>query len=257
MSPSSTGGQGFSPEFFAHGRLLYRFTGSDACRFSPKLAYDLVRGIAAGATAEPPVLWDPFCGSGLIAGLACLFFAEAFRAIVVSDIADEAVRCAGRNLEMVSNVRAAKKRLGQMRGLQKRNAKSLRRWGDVAQCLEGLLPLIEANQKLARPIHAFAASAFDLPTGIDGEVHFVGDLPYGRSSAVRGGYGVDVLVDRLTTVYPDAKMTLVMTRDDAQRVLSGARGATVETSPCANGRVVLRAQRQVGRPHAVNRLDQS
>jgi RRNA methyltransferase AviRa len=238
-------GPHFSPTFLAHGRLLYRFRGSDACRFSPKLAYGLLSGIAMGA-ASPPVLWDPFCGSGLIASIACLFFPREFRAVVVSDISHEAVKCARKNLLLVGDVRAASKRLQEMRGLQKRNAKSFRRWGEVAEYLEGLMPFIQANQQISPPVHAFTATAFELPVAIPGNVHFVGDLPYGRSSSMRGESRVDALLDRLTAAFPEAKMTFVMTAADAQHVRTRASGARLETRPCSNGRVILRASRTAG-----------
>ena len=56
----------FHPELFAHGRLLYRYAGSDAHRFSPRLAYRLLRDLDTGAPGSPSVLWDPFCGAGTI-----------------------------------------------------------------------------------------------------------------------------------------------------------------------------------------------
>lgn len=107
----------FRPEFFAHGRLLYRFPGSDACRFSPKLAYRLVRGISVGLPEHPSVLWDPFCGAGLTVSIARLFFPQSFHTIVASDIAPEAVRCCEKNLLLISNAQAARKRLKHMHGL--------------------------------------------------------------------------------------------------------------------------------------------
>jgi len=114
----------FCPEFFAHGRLLYRFPGSDACRFSPTLAYRLVRDLAVSLPKQESVLWDPFCGTGLIVSIACLFFPQAFHTIVASDIAPEAVECCKKNLLLVSNAEAARKRLKHMHGLQKMNVKS-------------------------------------------------------------------------------------------------------------------------------------
>ena len=193
------------------------------------------------ATARPQVLWDPFSGSGLIASVACLFFGKEFRAIVVSDIIDEAVKCSRKNLLLVSDVRAAQRRLQQMRGLQKRNVKSFRRWGEVAQYLESLMPLIQANQQLRPRVHAFTASAFELPLDLGEDVHFVGDLPYGRSSSMCGSRRVDSLLDSLAAAYPNSRMTFVMTSDSAQHVLARTSGAAVEIAPCGKGRWVVRA----------------
>jgi hypothetical protein len=233
----------FSPRLFAHGRVLYRFAGSDACRFSPKLAFGLVKGIAVSATDRPPVLWDPFSGSGLIPSIACLFFSRAFRAVVASDVAADAVECSSRNLRLVTDVRAAAQRLRQMRGLQKRNAKSLPRWGETAEYLESLMPLIEANQRLHPAVYTFRASAFELPSGVNGDVHFVGDLPYGKCSSMEDDHGVDALPDALTAAYPGSSMTLIMAPDDARRILARGSRTPVEVAPCRTGRVVLRTSR--------------
>ena len=230
----------FRPEFFSHGRLLYRFPGSDACRFSPKLAYRLVRDISEGLPGQASVLWDPFCGTGLIVSIACLFFPRAFHSIVASDVAPEAVRCCQNNLLLVSNSQAARKRLKHMRGLQKMNAKSHSRWGEVAEYLEALMPTIQQNERLAPAVNTFVASAFQLPLRIEGSVHFVGDLPYGRSSHMRGDGCIESLVDSIAASYPASTMTLIMPNDVAEDVVGQTRTATVETTPYRGGRTVVR-----------------
>jgi hypothetical protein len=231
-----------NPEFFVHGRLLYRFPGSDACRFSPKLAYNLIEHIPVETAERSAVLWDPFCGTGLIISIACLFFGHKFRTFVASDIVPEAVECSRKNLMIVSSGRAAKRRLKHIRGLSKMNPKSERRWGEVAQYLEDLMPAVEQNERLAPSLHTFTASAFELPPGIEGNVHFVGDLPYGRTSNMYGDREIEDLIDCIAAVYPNSTMGFVMTRDIGMNILSKTRGAITERIPCRNGRLIVRVR---------------
>lgn len=230
----------FIPRLFAHGRLLYRFEGSDACRFSPILAYRMIERLCEVA-GECPVLWDPFCGTGLIVGIARLFFPRSFQAILASDVSPLAVECARKNLVLVGNVEAARKRLKELRGLQKMNVKSHRRCGEVADYLESLMPLIEQNERLARPVHAFVASAFGLPAGTEGEVHFMGDLPYGKQSRMAGGGGLSELLEAIHLVYPHATMTFVTTPEAAGDLPSEGGSLALRLRPCRKGRLLIHA----------------
>jgi hypothetical protein len=224
----------FDPVLFAHGRVLYRFSGSDACRFSPKLAYGLLGGVRA---EEPVTLWDPFCGTGLIPCVARLFFPGRFSAVVASDVSAEAVVCAAKNLALVGEPEAARRRLEHVRGLARRNAKSAVRWGAVGDYIESLLPTIERQRTGAPATRTRVASAFDLPRGVaTGPVQFVADLPYGASSPVAGGGTLAALVRALGHAYPASRMTFVTTHEAA----AGAP-ADSDISPCRGGRVVIRA----------------
>jgi 23S rRNA G2445 N2-methylase RlmL len=229
----------FDPELFAHGRLLYRYPGSDASRFSPRLAYRLLGDIAPAA--NNCVLWDPFCGSGLIVTIARAFFADRFHTIIASDIEPEAVDCCRRNLRIVSDPRAAARRLTQAQGLQRRNAKSLQRWGGVAAYLEALMPRIENEAGAPPSLQAFVASAFDLPRQAEGTVHFIGDLPYGRSSRLRGHGDIPALLDAIATTYPGASMSFVMTEDAARDVLRNSKHIKAEQRSCRNRRAIVSA----------------
>jgi hypothetical protein len=128
-----------------------------------------------------------------------------------------------------------------MRGLQKINAKSYRRWGEVAEYLDALLPVIQQNEQLAPAVNTFVASAFRLPPCVEGHVHFVGDVPYGRSSHMLGESGVGSLVDSIAASHPTATMTFITTRDMAEDIISETTRATIETKPCGNGRAVVYA----------------
>jgi len=238
----------FSPQLFAHGRVLYRYPGSDACRFSPRLSYSLIEHIPTSPSAErPSVLWDPFCGTGMIVSIACLFFPKKFQTIIASDIAPEAVECAGKNLSLVSSVEAANKRLKYIRGLRGMHAKACRRWGEVAEYLEALMPLIEQTQRRAPTLRAFTASAFALRPGIEGDLHFVGDVPYGRTSHVGGGRQLTALLDRIAEAYPNATMRFVMPRDAGEAVLRETTTVATKAIPCRDGRLIVG-----GRPKGPN-----
>ena len=229
----------FSPQLFAHGRVLYRYPGSDACRFSQKLAYSLIEHIPTSAAERPSVLWDPFCGTGMIVSIACLFFPGKFQTIVGSDIAPEAVECAAKNLSLVSSVESARKRLKFVRGLRGMHAKACRRWGEVAEYLESLMPLIEQTERFAPTLRTFTASAFALPPGIEGDIHFVGDVPYGRTSHMGGGRGVTGLLDCIAEAYPNATMRFVMPRDAGEAVLRETRSVAAKAIPCRNARLIV------------------
>lgn len=185
------------------------------------------------------MLWDPFCGTGMIVSIACLFFPGKFQTIIASDIAPEAVECAAKNLSLVSSVEAAKKRIKFVRGLRGMHSKARRRWGEVADYLESLLPLIERSERLAPTLHTFIASAFALPPGIEGDIHFVGDVPYGRTSHMGGGRQVTSLLDCIAEAYPDATMRFVMPRDAGEAVLRETNAVTTKAISCRNGRLIV------------------
>lgn len=183
----------FDPEFFAHGRLLWRFDGSDAVRFSPRLAWGMIADAAecSGGTGR---LWDPFAGAGLVPALARLFFPSEFASIAASDASPEAVETTAKNLALVSDTEAAKKRLAQVTGLRGQNPKSDRRWGEVAAYLSSLMPRIEAVSNKALPMRVECALAHEHvqlltapeSTADASDLFVVGDAPYGKGSQLVG-----------------------------------------------------------------------
>ena len=173
--------------------------------------------------------------------IACLFFADRFQVFVASDIAPEAVECTKKNLRLVSSAGGARQRLEHVRGMQNMNERAGSSWGEVAPYLEKLLPVIEQNERLAPVLRTFTASAFQLPLGIDGSIHFVGDLPYGRTSYLCGNRSVKALFDCIIAAYPKSTMTFVMTHGMAEGVLGGTENLTIDSIPCKNGRLIVRA----------------
>ena len=212
----------FDPEFFAHGRLLWRFDGSDAVRFSPRLAWGMLSD-AAKCSGGAGWLWDPFAGAGLVPALARLFFPSEFAGIAASDASLEAVETAAKNLALVSDTVAAEKRLAQVTGLRGQNPKSDRRWGNVAAYLSSLMPRIEAVSNKALPTRVDCALAHEHvalliapeSTADANDLFIVGDAPYGKGSQLIGpplGAVLQGWIDEPRIAYVD----VVCTQDQAR-----------------------------------------
>lgn len=228
------------PDLFSHGRLLRRFPGSDASRFSARTALQLLQHIEVGT--GPQVLWDPFCGSGMIPCVALLAMGldrgvPRFAAVFASDINPAAARCARGNMHLFEAHDAFERRLDEVRGAGYGNPKRARRWGRVVRYMESLLPFLPAAPP---PCHALAASVFSLPTlGMtlpDAQVHFVGDAPYGAMSSLHGG-SLSAALDCLQRAFPGASITLVSRSEVLPEVerLPGLRWRALK-----GGRVILR-----------------
>jgi len=101
------------------------------------------------------------------------------------------------------------------------------------------MPRIQQNERQAPTVNTFVASAFQLPSWIKGNVHFIGDFPYGRSSHVAGDGHIEHLVDSIAALYPTSTMTFIMTHEMAEGVVKETRRAIVETTPCRDGRTVV------------------
>ena len=221
---------------FCHGRLLYRFPGSDACRFSPRAAWNILENVEIEEGVEN-FLWDPFCGSGIIPSVAVFFFSSKFQRIVASDINPEAVDCVSKNFELLTNIEVAEKRLKQMRGLMKRNVKSQKRWAEVVAFLEGLLPVIERGK--FSNTEAFCSSAFDLSSHCSSKIHFVSDLPYGKTSHLLGGKGLQDLLTCLQERFPNSTSTFVMPEGAVSEQLNYC-----EIIPYHGGRVIVKFRKR-------------
>lgn len=181
----------FEPAYFAHGRLLWRFEGSDAVRFSPRVAWDVVADVAR-LSAGAGWLWDPFAGAGLIPAVALAFFPEAFAGVAASDVSAAAAKAAKRNLDLVSEPSVAQQRLDQVRGLRGQNPKSDRRWGEVEGYLTRLMPRIGRVSAFARKKRVACALAHEYLASLANDdsvapsLHIVSDAPYGRGVELVG-----------------------------------------------------------------------
>lgn len=174
----------FDAALFAHGRLLWRHAGSEAARFSPRLALAMVEQ-AACIVPRGTMLWDPFCGTGLVPAVAIVYARPPFDAVLASDLDPTCAATAARNLALVSEPETARIRLRELRGRMGRNTKSLRRWGEVARYLEALLPTIAAIEASGHQARACCAPAD--PGLLDGRpASVLGDAPYGRATQLEG-----------------------------------------------------------------------
>jgi len=226
------------PGIFAHGRLLRRFRGSDASRFSSRSALNILRHMDTGAESGPHILWDPFCGTGLIPCVALFACARKFDAVIASDINPEAVHCAEANMRLFYDVRAFDERLREVRVRQNANRKERRRWGEVAKYMEEIRPVVESRRGRLPLVHAFACSALALPWGVRGRVHFVADLPYGNMCILQGGVLQEVIA-AILRVYPEAGIAFVLPREAMEDLhVDGVRG--LRWRGLKNGRVILR-----------------
>jgi hypothetical protein len=233
----------FDPEFFAHGRLFWRFENSDAVRFSPRLAWAMV-GEAAELSAGAGCLWDPFAGSGLIPALARVFFPGAFSAIAGSDASTAAVEASAKNLALVSNVAAATQRLSYVAGLRGQNPKSDRRWGEVEGYLRRLLPRIERAAETAVATRVECALAQEQLATMTAEpdsppLYIVGDAPYGRGSDLLGpplSSVAQAWIDEPLVAY----VNLVCTAEQAHQL---PVGPGIRVDPARSGRARWQFQR--------------
>ncbi|MFK7927823.1 MAG: hypothetical protein AB8H79_06525 [Myxococcota bacterium] len=217
----------FDPALFAHGRALWRGPGTDAARFSPRMARSLVHRVCEASPGA--TLWDPFCGTGLIPSVARLFYGRSLQAVWASDLDAAVVQIAHKNLGLCHDPEIARLRLRAVRGLSGQNAKSARRWGQVERYLHRLLPRIEQAAKEPVDTQTWVGDAADLPDG-DGPIYIVTDAPYDRSSALRGPpldaivhawlhdgrvRGISMVTATLPTVDPaDAQVERVAVRGD-------------------------------------------
>jgi 23S rRNA G2445 N2-methylase RlmL len=225
----------FDPRRFAHGRLLWRHPGSDSARFSPKLAWRMVE---AAASQAPPdaVLWDPYCGTGLLPALAALFFHDAFQAVRASDVSAQAVATCRRNLALVTDPDAAAVRRRHAAGLARRNAKSARRWGEIVDYIDTLAPRIARAASASLDLDVQRARPEQLLVGTR-PLCIVGDAPYGRSVQLEGPPLEDVIAQLLHTGRVRS-LDVTMTPELAAAVARGVPQVRVQTA--SGGRVRVR-----------------
>jgi hypothetical protein len=251
---ASPRGQLFDHQRFAHGRLFYRFHGSEACRFSPQAAYRLLASLARDADG-PATLWDPFCGTGFILAVAAYFFPDGFPTIVASDINPEAVGCAARNLALFADPAAFARRAEEMRKLRRINPAHDARWADIGAYFARLGAALD----FARPGFAYQAMVADaaLARRDDPRLTILGDLPYGRASRLSGSADYLACLSPLLARHPQARAMLVAPVSSAEdfRLLGVRGGRHVAIRGFKGGRIAARFA-PVGAPAPARRVDE-
>ena len=112
------------------------------------------------------------------------------------------------------------------------------RWRDVSRYMRSIRVLLETLPVRAPSIRALTSSAFKLPPGVQGQIHFVADLPCGNMSPLRGG-SLREVIPSILKVYPKASISFVVRREVVEQMQ--------QTSPCRlrviplkGGRAILR-----------------
>ena len=163
--------------------------------------------------------------------MARAFFSDSFDLLVGSDAQAQAVEASAKNLQLLDQPEAQERRMRELVGMQGLNARSAPRWREVElyykQLLNGLLKQLPPRETVL-----VQALAQGLPaTWKDDRVFFIGDLPYGRSSAVQGGCLAEI-VTSIRAAYPQAHGLFVASEPIA---LEG-----IETMPLRGGRCLIR-----------------
>ncbi len=200
LRSASPVGMLFDHQLFAHGRIFYRYHGSEAARFSPAGAFRLLARLSR-ELGEGTTLWDPFCGTGFIPGLAAAFFAHRFPVLIASDIRAEAPRCAAANLALFLDQQALAQRLAEMELEMRPSQKHRERWGAVR---DYLVRLVAGGGCRPQAGYTFQASASATPQVMDRQLLLIGDLPYGRASLLEGVRDYQSCLTPLLAAHPQA-----------------------------------------------------
>ncbi|MFO7957550.1 MAG: hypothetical protein R6X33_10695 [Candidatus Brocadiia bacterium] len=234
----AAGREALDPGIFAHGRLLRRYPGSDAHRFSSRLALGILDHVQTDPDRAPHVLWDPFCGTGLIPCVALFAYPDKFDAVIASDVDPDAVRCARLNMGILSAPETFERHLREVHGRRGANPKEDRRWGEVERYMERIRPIVGAQREVLPATRTVRAGALDLPRDVSGRVHFVADLPYGNTSTLRGG-GLHEVIPAVRRAYPECTFAFVVGGESVGELLRKCPGG-LRCRPLKGGRVLVR-----------------
>ena len=196
----------FNYHLFAHGRLFYRYFGSEACRFSPQAAYRLLSHLAA-ENARPTTLWDPFCGTGFILSVAGYFFPQSFPVLLGSDVQHEAVQCTARNLALFTDRAAFTARRRELEMNMRPSPGHRLRWRGVTDYFDRL----GAQLDFSTPSYRFATFVADAATARrpEQDLTIFADLPYGRSSTLVGAADYLSCLQPLLKAHPQSRALFI------------------------------------------------
>lgn len=199
----------------APGAVLHSAPGQPA--FPVRLALELFRRAHADLGGAPVTLWDPCCGSGYLATVLGLLERPRLRAVLASDLSEDALTLAARNVALLDPVgldeRARERRLRAEEFGKPRYVE----FADAAARLAGRL----RDDGGALPARTGAADAFDpeaLRGFLDGTAPdlVLTDVPYGERVAWGGAAPVagtvPALLGGLAAVLPQHAAVVVCDR---------------------------------------------
>ena len=193
--------------------------------------------MTTGSSSGPQILWDPFCGVGMIPCVALAAFPGKFNHVVGSDINPDACMCAQKNMRIVTDVSAFETRRREIHRRRGMNRGMNRRWAVVERYMERIQPILLGSTGQPAPV-SIRCDAFSLPAAVTGNLHFVSDLPQNKTSHLHGGH-LGELLPSLRAAYPLASITFVATNDSVGELSSS--GLVSECRRLAGGRVIVRA----------------
>lgn len=184
--------------------------------FQRALALRAAVGSAQGGADRPVVVWDPCCGSGYLLTVLAVLHRSRIAAVLASDIDEDAVRIASRNLELLSQDALAARAI-HLREQAERFDKS------------SYVAAADATERIARglaagggdvPYAAYRADVFDRDalatvTGKWTPDIVVTDVPYGEQTTwlgPRGDDGVPGMVRSVTAALPDEAVIALAAR---------------------------------------------
>src|SRR6266571_4139922 len=180
MAYTTTGRRDFGD--LASGKVLHSAPGFPA--FPVRLADEIFRRAVAFVDRPNVSLWDPCCGSGYLATVVGLLNRDRLRDVLCSDVSEEAIAIAARNLLLLTRGGLANR----ARTLRERAAEFDKPgYADAAEAAHRLAVLLDAHGG-DLPARAIRANALDpsslaaaLPPSTPDLV--ITDVPYGRQTA--------------------------------------------------------------------------
>ena len=174
---------------FAGGRVLYSLPGMPA--FPVRLASEIFQRAAERLPKETGglTIYDPTCGGAYHLTALGFLHGELIRAVIASDVDEEALALAERNLGLLSESGLAKREAEIRRMLAEYGKES---HADALRSLETLGKLQQSQPEIR--VQRFAADALNpeqVAAGLAGEKVdlIISDVPYGRLSGWQGETG--------------------------------------------------------------------
>jgi hypothetical protein len=238
----------------ASGSVLHSAPGHPA--FPVRLASEMfLRGLAALGPHEPVTVWDPCCGSGYLLTVLALLHRREINEVIVSDIDDDAVALARRNLALLTQagLRARAADLGELveRYGKPSHQEAVRAAGRLARLL--------ADSGGDVPSVAQVADAFDpaqLGAVLGGRTPqlVITDVPYGEQTEWHGANaaaGAAGMVRAVASVLPADAVIVIAAR--GRRVPLGAEVRPFQKFKIGTRAVALLRAGQLGAPSAPRR----